>query len=121
MSKAKATATTAISSTLASAANVPSVAEQDATLTAIASAAPEAPKVEDDDNSLVTVILSNAHKTPTAVILRKGASDSVDGKERWFAKKDLSAFQLKDGKWHVTAKRRYFIGKLTAYTEATAD
>ena len=95
---------------------VATIAQQDETLENIAAAAPaEQPK--DDDNEVITVVLANAHKTPTAIIAKKGSTDSVDGKERWFAKKDLNAFKLVDGKWHVSAKRRYFTGKLIAYTE----
>ena len=48
---------------------------------------------QDDANEIVTVTLSNAHKTNTAIILKKGATDSVDGKERWFAKKDIKSFK----------------------------
>ncbi len=93
------------------------IAAQDETLTAIA--AQDSAEQKDDDNEIVTVTLSNAHKTPTAIILKKGANDSVDGKERWFAKKDLKGFKLENGKWQVSAPKRYFQNKLIAFTEAS--
>jgi S-adenosylhomocysteine hydrolase len=104
-----------VANVVANAAN--EVTTQDETLNAIAAQDMQAPK--DDDNEIVTVTLTNAHKTPTAIILKKGANDSVDGKERWFAKKDLKAFKLEDGKWQVSAPKRYFQNKLVAFTEAS--
>src|SRR5579859_21173 len=103
--------------TIAQVSPVATVAEQDETLNAIASAA--SVEAKDDDNEVVTVVLATSHKTPTAIIADKGSVDTVEGKERWFAKKDLKSFKLVDGKWHVSAPKRYFYNKLIAFTEAS--
>jgi len=102
-------------------ATVETIAEQDATLTALATVASAADVTEqkDDSNEIVMVTLNSAHKTPTAIIAKKGSTDSVDGKERWFAKKDLKSFSLVNGKWQISAPKRYFSNKLVAYTEAS--